>query len=149
MQGTLYTIGYEGLNQEDFVSWLKRYDINVVADVRQLPLSRKKGFSKSTLSERLTNENIEYYNYRDLGANKALRTQLKETKNYTKFFKAMSLSIKTHPDQLQEISSIVDRGLNVALMCFEKNYKECHRKIVAKSVKETNSNGLKIKHIST
>ncbi|MBU4403961.1 MAG: DUF488 domain-containing protein, partial [Actinobacteria bacterium] len=49
----IYTIGYEGLSQKVFLAWLNRYDINVIADVRHLPLSRKKGFSKNSLNELL------------------------------------------------------------------------------------------------
>ena len=40
----IYTIGYEGLNQKAFLAWLQRYEINVIADVRQLPLKIKISF---------------------------------------------------------------------------------------------------------
>ena len=40
----IYTIGYEGLNQKAFLAWLQRYEINVIADVRQLPLKIKNIF---------------------------------------------------------------------------------------------------------
>ena len=53
----IYTIGYEGLNQKEFLAWLQHYKINVIADVRQLPLSRKKGFSKNSLNESLAKNN--------------------------------------------------------------------------------------------
>ena len=43
----LFTIGYEGLDQRQFIAHLVHNKISVVADVRHLPLSRKKGFSKS------------------------------------------------------------------------------------------------------
>ena len=54
----LFTIGYEGINQTQFISWLSNHKINVVADVRNLPLSRKKGFSKTALSALLEENNI-------------------------------------------------------------------------------------------
>ncbi len=46
----IFTIGYEGIDRHQFLAWLNNYNINVVADVRNLPLSRKKGFSKTALS---------------------------------------------------------------------------------------------------
>ncbi len=66
----IYTIGYEGLKQKAFLAWLQRYEINVIADVRRLPLSRKKGFSKNSLNELLAKNNIEYISYRELGTSK-------------------------------------------------------------------------------
>ncbi|WP_456372579.1 hypothetical protein [Methanocaldococcus sp.] len=37
----IYTIGYEGRSLEEFIQVLKDVGINVVVDVRELPLSRK------------------------------------------------------------------------------------------------------------
>ena len=71
----LYTIGYEGLNQDGFLKWLHYFNIDVVADVRDLPLSRKKGFSKTGLSDFLIKEDIEYFSYRELGVPKERRNQ--------------------------------------------------------------------------
>jgi len=144
---TLYTIGYEGLNQKEFLSYLKKYNISVVADVRNLPLSRKKGFSKNALHDFLHSEHIDYINFRDLGADKKLRDQLKKNGNYELFFKEIRQSISNHKEQLNEIKEMLCDGKNVALLCFEKNYEVCHRKIVAEGVKEINANGLKIKHL--
>ena len=149
METVLYTIGYEGINQEEFFNYLKRNNISVVADVRHLPLSRKKGFSKTSLSEFLSNKNIDYVNYRELGADKKLRDKLKESGDYNTFFKAMARSVLNHKEQLTEINQMLCDGKNVALMCFEKNFKFCHRKVVALGVKKMNGNGLKIKHLKT
>ena len=63
----LYTIGYEGLNEKSFLAWLNRYHISIVADVRQIPLSRKKGFSKTALNKILSKHNINYINFQSLG----------------------------------------------------------------------------------
>ncbi len=50
MKQTIATIGYEGSTIEDFVAALRHASINVLIDVRELPLSRKKGFSKNQLA---------------------------------------------------------------------------------------------------
>jgi uncharacterized protein (DUF488 family) len=44
---TLYTIGYEGTDIDRFVATLKAVGVQLLADVRALPLSRKRGFSKN------------------------------------------------------------------------------------------------------
>lgn len=149
MKTVLYTIGYEGINQKEFLNRLKQNNISVVADVRHLPLSRKKGFSKTSLSEFLAGKNIDYVNYRQLGADKKLRDKLKKDGDYNTFFKAMTRSVLNHRKQLEEINRMICDGKNVALMCFERDYTLCHRMIVARGVKKINGNGLKIKHLTT
>ena len=83
----IYTIGYEGLDYQEFLRCLQRYQISVVADVRQRPVSRKRGFSKNSLSSLLYDNDIEYISFPKLGASKELRTELKETNDYHRFFK--------------------------------------------------------------
>jgi hypothetical protein len=46
MPSTLFTRGYEGLTNEGFIARLQTAQVKTVVDVRELPLSRKKGFSK-------------------------------------------------------------------------------------------------------
>lgn len=44
----IYTIGYEGIDQDQFLSWLHHYGITIVADVRKIPLRRKRVSQKNT-----------------------------------------------------------------------------------------------------
>ena len=59
----IYTIGYEGVNKSSFMVWLKHHKIDIVADIRYRPLSRKKGFSKNGLRESLSENDIEYLGF--------------------------------------------------------------------------------------
>jgi uncharacterized protein (DUF488 family) len=56
----LYTAGYEGLAIDAFIARLKQARIDKVLDVREYPLSRKKGFSKKAFAECLAAEGIAY-----------------------------------------------------------------------------------------
>ena len=47
----LFTIGYEDKIIDNFISELKNNNIEKVVDVRELPLSRKKGYSKTLFSK--------------------------------------------------------------------------------------------------
>ena len=58
-----YTIGYEGLDQKQFITYLNHHGVDVVADIRKLPVSRKKGFSKTALKETLGDKSIDYLNF--------------------------------------------------------------------------------------
>lgn len=143
----LFTIGYEGIDQKQFLLWLHNHKINVVADVRNLPLSRKKGFSKTPLFNLLEENNIEYINFRDLGAPKELRSFLIKTKDYDTFFKKYKRIIKKNTNDIDSILTLVNEGKNVALLCYEKDPETCHRNIIANEAKKRDGNGLKIKHL--
>ena len=41
----LFTIGYEGTDFPDFLETLKEVKADVLLDVREIPISRRKGFS--------------------------------------------------------------------------------------------------------
>lgn len=144
---TLYTIGYEGLDNKRFLSHLVHYGVDVVADIRKLPVSRKKGFSKTALKETLNQRNIEYLNFQGLGAPKEIRDELYKSGNYNRFFEKYLNSISDKQDLLQTIHMIIDSGKKVLLLCFERNPEQCHRKVVAEEIKKLDANGLEVKHI--
>ena len=142
-----YTIGYEGLDPKQFITYITRHGIDVVADIRKLPVSRKKGFSKTALKESLGDKSIDYLNFQQLGAPKALRDELYQSGDYDRFFKKYQDNISDKDDHLNSIHSLVDRGKKVALLCFERDPKKCHRKVVAEEIQKLDGNGLTIKHI--
>ena len=57
-------------------------------DVRKNPISRKKGFSKTKLSEQLKEHGIKYFHLPNLGIESSLRKTLsmKEPETYEKLF---------------------------------------------------------------
>jgi len=142
-----YTIGYEGLNPKQFITHLTYHGVNVVADIRKLPISRKKGFSKTALKETLDDKQIDYLNFQQLGAPKALRDELYRSGDYGRFFKKYQENISDKDDHLKSILSLVEEGKKVALLCFERDPKKCHRKVVAEEIQKLDGNGLTIKHI--
>jgi uncharacterized protein (DUF488 family) len=70
---TVFTIGYEGLNVDTFMSLLAQHGIETVVDVRELPLSRKTGFSKKALTNALNPSGVEYVHMVNLGCPKPVR----------------------------------------------------------------------------
>jgi uncharacterized protein (DUF488 family) len=143
----LYTIGYEGLDQRQFMAHLAHHGVDVVADIRKLPVSRKKGFSKKPLKEMLSNENIVYLNFQGLGAPKDIREELYQSGNYNRFFKKYLKNISDKQDLLQTIHLLISQGKKVSLLCFERNPQQCHRKVVAEEIKKLDGNGLEVRHI--
>lgn len=81
----LYTIGYEGSSISDVVERLKEARIQIVVDVRELPLSRKPGFSKNSMSNTLRAAGIDYVHVRPLGCPKSIRARYKADSNWRSY----------------------------------------------------------------
>ncbi len=131
MKHTITTIGYEGSTIGDFVAALRHASINVLIDVRELPLSRKKGFSKNQLAETLAASGIEYVHLRGLGDPKDGRTAARAG-NYHLFEGIFCRHMQTEA-ALRDITTAADlvSACRACLMCFECDHTKCHRSIVA------------------
>jgi uncharacterized protein (DUF488 family) len=142
----LFTIGYEGRAIDEFIARLKQFNISRLIDVREIPLSRKPGFSKTSLRERLKNDKIEYVHVKALGSPSAIRKKLKCDSDYDYFFKSYNKYLSQNMEVLKEVYEFISDGIN-CIMCFERFPEKCHRTAVADKIKEYDGNGLKIKHI--
>jgi len=141
----IYTIGYEGYTIEKFIKKLKDSNIQQLIDVREIALSRKNGFSKSILSKNLKDAGIKYKHIPELGSPKQVRHQLHKDLDYEKFFKEYKNHIND-PDVLDNISDIEGRARRkkTVLLCYEKDYKICHRSIIAEELKRR---GWRVNHL--
>lgn len=73
----LCTIGYEGYSAEEWLESLVENHVEIVVDVRAVPLSRKRGFSKTRLAEMLRTKGISYVHLEALGNPKPYRDRLR------------------------------------------------------------------------
>lgn len=146
MKPQLFTVGYEGATIDGFIDTLQANEIRCILDVRALPLSRKPGFSKNQLAQRLNRVDIQYIHLAELGAPKEIREKLKRTRDYPTFFRKMD---KYLADKKEAVEQAYHHAMSsrCCLMCFERLVDQCHRKIVAEKIKATNGDGLQIKHI--
>lgn len=129
----LYTAGYEGCTIEAFIAVLRQLNIQVLVDVRELPLSRKKGFSKSALSAALARQDIEYRHLPALGCPRPIRDRYKQDGDW----QAYTLDFKRHlRQQGAALKALAELGLErpLALMCFEADVNRCHRSFVGRAV---------------
>ncbi len=143
----LLTSGYSGCDPESFVAKLRQHGVEVVVDVRQNPISRKKGFSRAKLSEFLGNHDIEYVHEGKLGVPPRLRQQLKEGS------RPLSSYFVHFREYLDQCGSELDRVYELAtrkrccLICLELLAKDCHRSVVAEAVEGRNGHKLRVVHI--
>jgi uncharacterized protein (DUF488 family) len=127
----LATIGYEKADLEDFIGTLQKAGVEVLVDVRDRAQSRRRGFSKTALSERLNLAGIEYRHFRNLGDPKEGREAARA--GNMKLFRKIYAAVMKTEDAKQAIAEVVaiTRSNRICLMCYERDYKECHRKIVS------------------
>ncbi len=145
-QKTLFTSGYEGLELEDFIEQLKENNVQVLIDIRERPLSRKKGFSKKSLTEALALENIDYLHLKELGSPSELRKKLREDKDYSYFFEEFSNYLSSKSESLLEVLEVIQNSIS-CLLCYEKRHEECHRKLVVEELLQMNSDEISVKHL--
>ena len=133
---SLYTIGYEGADLGDFIVTLKSQGIGQVIDIRELPLSRKRGFSKNALKDALAGHGIAYVHLRALGDPKAGRIAARAGE-FSTFRRLYTAHLRQNDAQaaLLETSKIAKKKTSV-LLCYELDYKNCHRSIVANSLSD-------------
>ncbi len=127
----LYTIGYEGTSVDNLIETLLALKIKVLADVRELPISRKKGLSKNKLSERLSEVGVEYIHFRALGDPKEGRDAAKSG-NLRKFEAIFLNHFETENAQaaLEELLKVAV-SKKTCMMCFERCATHCHRSYIA------------------
>jgi len=70
-----------------------------------------------------------------LGIESNFRQNLKCQDDYDQLFEKYEKRLMLEQsDQIVELRRIVENGVRVALTCFEKDPKQCHRSIVAKQL---------------
>jgi len=125
-----WTIGYEGMAIDEFVGSLKDRGITQLIDVRKNPISRKAGFSKTALGARLEREGLIYRHLSDLGSPNTIRNDLRNGGSLDDFFDQYGAYLDSQSQVFDELRGLVMVRPS-ALMCFEKDYRECHRKVLS------------------
>lgn len=143
-----FTIGYEGQNFEHYLNRLIRNNVKLLCDVRKNPLSRKYGFSKSTLSDSLSKLGIDYMHLPELGIVSEKRQELKTQSDYDKLFDEYEkTTLKENSNAINQLHSLMERYKRVAITCFEAEPCQCHRGRVAKALSKLPEWDCPIRHI--
>lgn len=138
----IFTIGYEGSSLEDFIATLQLLKIDKLIDIREFAISRRKGFSKSALCEALAAKKIQYQHEKNLGSPKLIRHRLREDNDYSRYFSDFEDYMETQIDVLR---SLLSSSGTIVLMCYERDFKICHRSVVANKLSEIT--GIKPQHV--
>ena len=142
---TLVTIGYEGRTLDAFVAELREAGIDVLVDVRELPLSRKPGFSKTPLRAALAAAGIDYLHLHPLGSPRAARRKLHDDGDYPAFFAAYADHLDGQDTAIRQVLALVETA-RVCVMCFEADAARCHRSVLASRLEGASEPDVEIVH---
>lgn len=130
----LYTIGYEGADLSTFLATLEHCGIRQIIDIRDVPISRKKGFSKSALTQALADNGIAYVHLKGLGDPKAGREAARRG-DFLAFNKIFRAHLKGEAAQVALKAAVTAAAsLRSCLLCYERSHVHCHRTIVAAAI---------------
>jgi uncharacterized protein (DUF488 family) len=126
----VFTVGYEGRTPDGLVDVLRHNHISKLVDVRERPISRKRGFSKAALTAELGRAGIEYFPLPELGSPSAIRRVYKEAGDFAAFEKGYREHLEPRSRELRALRALVAEE-PTAILCYEKDWTGCHRKILS------------------
>lgn len=127
MRPAIFTIGYARTTQEALLSALREAKVTLLADVRALPLSRRPGFSKTSLAAAVEQAGIIYRHFRHLGTPKEGRDAARSGNFATmRRIYAGQLALPEALAQLAELRSLAHEQAT-CLLCYCEEADECHR----------------------
>ncbi len=133
----LFTIGYEQAKPASVLKELTDAKIELVVDTRAVAASRRPGFSKRQLAAALDEAGVGYLHLQKLGTptdgRQAARAGDRKTlwRIYDKHIK------KPEPQvELDELVGLIKSGKRIALLCYCRDPKTCHRSRIVASVAE-------------
>ena len=139
------TIGYEQSTPAEFAARLAEAKIDLVIDVRAVPLSRKPGFSKYRLAAALGAIDMEYKHLVRLGAPKAVRDALRAGGTWEEYERGYNAHLARQAAEVQVLLDLAAER-TICLLCFEREPEVCHRSLIARQM-AAKQPGLVVHHI--
>lgn len=143
---TIWTIGHSTHTFDAFIALLESFQIEVVADIRSFPGSRKfPQFNKETLEMTLPQNNIEYLHIKNLGGRRKVNPHSKNASWRHPAFRGYADFMETEvfKEGVRELEQIASQK-RTAYMCAEAVWWRCHRSMVSDYLKV---HGWKVMHI--
>jgi uncharacterized protein (DUF488 family) len=145
-ESDIWTIGHSTRNIDSFVELLSSHEIQVLADVRRYPGSRKyPHFNREPLAGELDAAGIQYESFSDLGGRRSPRPDSQNTAWRNAAFRGYADFMDTGEfhaaiDRLSRIAGVK----RTAIMCAEALWWRCHRSLIADFLKSAGWNVIHI-----
>lgn len=139
---SVLTVGYEKRQPHEMFELLRDVGVTQLFDVRLRPQSRRPGLSKTRLSAACEQLGIAYLHDARLGTPAEILAAYRRSGSYD--WDAFSGYLATQRDALDTAAGCVEDH-RTALLCYERRFEECHRRIVAESLADLT--GLAVVHL--
>jgi uncharacterized protein (DUF488 family) len=128
------TIGYEKATLAEVLAALREARVETLLDVRDLPNSRRAGFSKRQLQAAVEEAGMRYVHLKGLGTPKEGRVANKQ-RDWERFWAIVERQMATPAAEfdLQRAGEIA-RASPSCLLCYEADHRICHRHRVAEAL---------------
>lgn len=147
MKHEIWSIGHSTHPLEEFLAWLKAFRIEVLADVRSYPGSRRvPWFNKEVMPTELAAAGIGYVHIRALGGRRKMAKDSPNTVWRHPAFRGYAdymLNDSGFEKGLDELKAIAAEQ-RTCMMCSEVLWWRCHRSMIADRMK---ADGWKVNHI--
>lgn len=143
---TVWTIGHSTRTLEELIEMLRSFKIELVADIRSYPGSRRyPQFNKEALEVSLPENNIQYVHIKKLGGRRKVNPESKNTSWRHVAFRGYADYMETEDfkEGIKELEKIALEQ-RTAFMCSEAVWWRCHRSMVSDYLKV---HGWKVMHI--
>jgi hypothetical protein len=131
-----FTVGYEGREPGQFIKSLSNEGIDILVDVRKDAYSKQDiSYGEGALSRIAADVRIKYIHLPELGVDYDVRQELKSTYDYEAYFKRYSEYLEKNSDLVAFVAQLAKNNV-ICLMCYEKDFKRCHRSILANKLEE-------------
>lgn len=145
-QKIIWTIGHSTHSLDEFVAMLKSFDIQLLADVRSYPGSRKyPQFNKENLRESIPAHGIEYIHIPKLGGRRKVDPDSDNIAWRHPAFRGYADYMET-PEFTEGMEELIVHAAKkrTAYMCSEAVWWRCHRSLISDYLK---IRGWKVMHI--
>jgi uncharacterized protein (DUF488 family) len=141
----MFTIGYEGLAPAEFTTILAEAGVEHIVDVRELAISRRRGFAKSALTTSLSRAGIAYTHLSALGCPRDIRHAYREDRDWKRYTKRFCAYLDRCHSALEELLELVTRE-RCCLLCYEADANFCHRLFIAERL-QSFAPGIRVNHL--
>lgn len=145
----IYTIGHSTHDKSMFMQMLRTAEINVLADVRAFPASRKfPQFIQENLKVWLPKEGVEYKHFPLLGGRRHkseyVQEELNNAWNNPSFHNYADYTLtKKFQQGIDELEKVAKHN-QIAICCSERHPARCHRLLISNWLE---ANGWKVYHL--
>lgn len=134
---TIWTIGHSILSIEDFIIMLKSFQIDLLADIRSLPGSKRyPHFNKEVLEQSMFENHIGYVHLKNLGGRRKTKKDSKNIGWRSEAFRGYAdyMESEEFRDAVEQLEVLASEK-HTAIMCAEAVWWKCHRSLVSDYLK--------------